>query len=375
MAPVKVLIVSPIPPPRGGIGRWTVILLDWLRFREDVKFFLVDISPRWPVVDHRRGAKRLLGGCFQGVRDLGRVLIQLLYAGPDVLHLTTSGSMACTRDIAVLSLAHLFRVPSVYHLHFGRVPQLAKSQGWEWRLLSAALRLARKVIVIDKATESELNPRLPAQKLLRIPNAISVDAMNPFNPSGTTQPKVVLFLGWVIPTKGIRELIEAWQTLNRRGWKLVVAGPGSRQYQQQMLHCVEGNLNVMLLGECSQLQAWQLMQQAQIFALPSYTEAFPYVILEAMAAGTAIVATQVGAIAEMLDAETDRPCGLLVQPRDTAGLARALSHLMDDDVSRMELSLRARAKVEQCYGLEKVLGRYVNVWQGLTMRFKDQIPY
>ncbi|MEI2724755.1 MAG: glycosyltransferase family 4 protein [Verrucomicrobiota bacterium] len=104
------------------------------------------------------------------------------------------------------------------------------------------------------------------------------------------------------------------------------------------------------------------MQAAEVFVLPTYTEGFPNVILEAMAAGKAIVSTRVGAIAEMLDADGESPSGLVIQPRDAGSLANALRQLLSDAELRETLGARARGKVTRCYSTDVVFRRLLDLW-------------
>ena len=363
---LRLLLVSPKPPPNGGIGHWTLLVMAWLQGEPDVLLSHVNTAPRWRGVADVSLSRRLAGGSIQGVRDLCRVLIQLVRFRPNVIHLTTSGSLAGLRDIALLCLARMLRVASVYHIRFGRIPQLVEGGGWEWRLLRRAMRLAHRVLVIDRATESALKGIVPTERLALVPNGIALDPVRPAEATGSKRTKTVYFLGWVIPTKGIRELLEAWRIVGRPGWELKVAGPGDGGFRREMEQSYANGAKVHFLGEVSHLQGWNLMQDADIFVLPSYTEGFPNVILEAMAAGKAIVATRVGAIPEMLDAESDRPCGVLVDPKAPPLLAAALSCLMDDPALCLEMGRRARAKVERGYDARVVFGRYSEIWRALA---------
>ncbi len=386
MTPLRLLLVSPKPPPNGGIGRWTVLLLDWLRDRAEVQVRLVDISPRWRAVDDRGLLKRLIGGGLQGVRDFWWVLAQLVRFRPDVLHLTTSGSLAGLRDITVLGLARCFRCRAVYHIRMGRLPQLAGTAGREWRLLYWAMRLADRVVVIEQPSEMALKSVLPAEKLLRLPNAIHLRGladMTTLQDNGTTgrqDPetegrrqttalcplKRVLFLGWVIPTKGMRELMEAWRELRSPGWELVVAGPGNEAYRQELAAVAGQDGSLRFLGEVSPAGAWGQMLEADVFVLPTYTEGFPNVVLEAMAAGKPIVATRVGAIPEMLNEDAPEPCGLVIEPRNAPALVDALRSVMQDKNLRVDLGRRARVKVERCYDTDIVFPRLVTLWRSLA---------
>jgi glycosyltransferase involved in cell wall biosynthesis len=107
------------------------------------------------------------------------------------------------------------------------------------------------------------------------------------------------------------------------------------------------------------------MASADIVTLPSHTEGFPNVILEAMACSKPIVATRVGAIAEMLDADSSAPCGVVIEPKDTPALTAALKNLMTDRSLGQKLGQRAREKVEREYGEPVVMNRLVALWREL----------
>jgi len=377
-AVLKLLLVAPAPPPLGGIGRATVLLLSWLKQHPEISYRHVDTAPYWKPIHADGICMRFLGGVPQALRDLSHILARLILFRPDVIHLASSGSLAVLRDIPVMSLGRLFGAPTVYHLHFGRIPGLVRTGGWEWTLLSWAFRLAKKVIAIDRPTESALKRVLPAGKTVYLPNAISLEGLQTTVQNAPDQTRRVYFLGWVIPTKGIRELMEAWGTVGRDGWELLVAGPGDEAYCQNVCKyadakdatycqevCKEAGAKAKLrfLGEVPHAEGWKLMCQADIFVLPSYTEGFPNVILEAMAAAKAILATRVGAIPEMLAADSPQPCGLLVEAKNSRALAESLERLMEDAPLRDELGRRGRRRVEACYDTRIVFPQLVDVWK------------
>ncbi len=89
-----------------------------------------------------------------------------------------------------------------------------------------------------------------------------------------------------------------------------------------------------------------LQQQADLLCLPTYGDAAPWAVLEAMACGTPVLATDVGGIPDMLD---HGHAGALVPVGDRAALAEALRSLLADDERRTQLATRARARCEQAY--------------------------
>lgn len=358
--PLRVLLISPLPPPSGGIGRWAVLLLDWVARHPNVAVRSVNISPHWRAVEDMKLWKRVLGGGMQGLRDAWRILIQFIAFRPDVLHLNTSAQLRGPWDTAILAMAALGRVRSVYHLRMGRLPEIMSRNGWEWWGLRGALQLADQVVVLDLASQNALKHLLPAGRVVRLPNAIPLPPVESGHEPPT--PPTVLYLGHVIPTKGMRELMAAWREIRPHGWRLRLAGQGGVAYQNQLLDIVGPEAMVEFLGDLLPDAAWREMQAAEVFVLPTYTEGFPNVILEAMAAGKAIVSTRVGAIAEMLDADGESPSGLVIQPRDAGSLANALRQLLSDAELRETLGARARGKVTRCYSTDVVFRRLLDLW-------------
>lgn len=105
----------------------------------------------------------------------------------------------------------------------------------------------------------------------------------------------------------------------------------------------------------------ELMPAFDIVALPSLWEGLPYVLLEAMAAGRAVVATRVGGIPDVIDDGRD---GVLVPAREPAALAAAIAKLIDNGERRSMMGVEARDKVVARYGLDRMISRIVALYEG-----------
>lgn len=103
----------------------------------------------------------------------------------------------------------------------------------------------------------------------------------------------------------------------------------------------------------------QLYGESDICCFPSHWESFGLVLLEAMAAGRAVIATKGSGMAEIIE---DQKTGLLVEPRNPDKLAQAIDILAGDMDLRMRFGKAARARVLEMYGetavLEKQEGHY-----------------
>lgn len=362
--PLKICLVSPLPPPYGGISHWTEMVSKYAESRVDVQFSIINTAPRWRAIHDRSLWKRAIGGGLQFVRDILLICWALTTCRFDAIHLTTSGQLAVIRDLGVTFIAQLFRVPFIYHIRFGRVPQIAFAKKIEWRLMARVMLRANKVVTIDKATKEAVNKYLPAANVDLIPNCFNFEDL-PLVSTSIHTLQTALFIGWVIPTKGIAELIEVWAQLKPPGWRLQIVGPGDTAYCNRLIQQYSPD-GVEFLGELPHPQAMELLATCNLFVLPSYTEGFPNVILEAMALGKAIVATEVGAIPEMLN----NNCGLLIQPKDVKSLANSLLKLIKDAALRTELGTRARKRAITNYSIDQVFSRYMLLWRQAGKTFK-----
>jgi glycosyltransferase involved in cell wall biosynthesis len=354
--PVKVLLVSPFPPPPSGIGRWAVHITQAGETRPDEVFFrCLDISPRWREVHDMQLWKRVVGGGLQMIRDVLR-FVGMLCPRPDVVHLNSHGQLAPFRDIPILSMCRILGIPSVYHMHFGRIPEIACNQTREWKLLRLSLRLAHIIIAVDRRTFETLERNIPGSRVRLLPNCIDVASL-PGQSTCTTLTPFLLYLGHVIPTKGIGDMMAAWHALSPKGWQLFIVGTVDEVYQRELEQhwpCP----TVKFLGEVSHVKAMDLLAQSEGLVLPSHTEGFPNVIVEAMALRKPVIGTDVGAIPDMLA----DGCGIVVPSSNVKKLKDAILRLTSDPDIRRTLGARARDRACAEYTVDKVFERLLAIW-------------
>ncbi|MCE5253298.1 MAG: glycosyltransferase family 4 protein [Actinomycetia bacterium] len=355
----NICLVAPKPPPYGGIANWTLLVLKQAECRADTDIRVVDTAPRWRRIENVSTVTRVVGGGLQLVRDVVRCW-RILKTHPNVLHLTSSGGLAIVRDLGVVALAHARGIASVYHLRYGRVPKIARDGGVEWRALTRVIRSTEMVLTVDPTTARLLEQRFPDAKIAHIPNGVDFDSLPPVGP--VSGARTVLFLGWVIPTKGVEELVQAWKAVGAQDVDCLIAGPGSEAYRDELRRRFSPD-RLEFLGEQSHEDALRLIAGCEVFVLPSYSEGFPNVILEAMALGKPIIATAVGAIPEMLSGN----CGLVVPPHDVAALSDAIGRVLSNPEMANDMGARAKEKARAEYGMEQVFDQLVAVWRAVGL--------
>jgi glycosyltransferase involved in cell wall biosynthesis len=361
---LKICFVVPIPPPYGGIANWTKLMCNYItNVRADVEISIINVAPKTRQTEGRNLWDRVVTSGFWMIkqyRELNRIIRN---SRPDVIHITTSGQLAVIRDILLLKTAKRKGIPTVYHIRFGRIEEIAQKNTTEWKLISKAMLLATEVMAIDNTTYNAIQQNLPTVNVVCVPNPI--DISNLPEPV-TSSSKIIMFLGWVIKTKGIEELLLAWEKVYKENddWRLRIVGPAKAEYLDYLKshYSFEG---VLYEGEKSHNEAMDLLNSSEIFILPSYTEAFPNSVLEAMALSKPIIATRVGAIPDMLADD----CGILIDIKNVKQIELALRDLIARRSFRKLISDNAFTKLFNEYTIEKVFERYIVEWESCKLKY------
>jgi glycosyltransferase involved in cell wall biosynthesis len=226
-------------------------------------------------------------------------------------------------------------------------------------LQRAAYGLAHKVVANSRATAERLRlERVPPHKIAVVANGLDAGAFE----AGMRRRRLrrVVVVANLRPEKGHDVLIDAAVIVLRQipdaQFEIVGAGPAleslmARASARGVTHACA------FLGHRDDVPA--RLADADIFALPSRSDAFPNAALEAMAAGLPIVASRVGGIPELIDHERT---GLLVPPGDAASLADRLCRLMIDPELGARLGDAARDEVQSRYSFDRMVAAFESIY-------------
>lgn len=175
-----------------------------------------------------------------------------------------------------------------------------------------------------------------------------------------TDRKLIGAVGRLSPEKGFDVLIESVAQLRREGCEvdLAIAGEGDDRARLTALIATLGlEQHVRLLGYRSDTIA--LYEALDVFALSSYREGLPNVVLEAMALETPVVATSIAGVPKLVTAGHD---GLLVPPGDASALAAALREVLSDDALHRRLTIAGRSTVEERFSFHRRMRKVAQVY-------------
>jgi phosphatidylinositol alpha-mannosyltransferase len=182
-----------------------------------------------------------------------------------------------------------------------------------------------------------------------IPNGVDVPRFAGAVPLARWQDGTpnVLFVGRHEPRKGLLDLLKAHRILRRTGYenRLLVVGSGPQEREARRYVATRGLQAVEFLGRVTDAEKAQLFRTADVFASPATGgESFGIVLLEAMAAGAPIVASDIHGYKGVVRRGRE---GLLVPPHEPKELATAIARLLDDPRLRAEMSAAGRERAEQ----------------------------
>ena len=256
----------------------------------------------------------------------------------------------------------------VLHLHEPTVPSVSMLAMWASRgalvatfhtstprsralqvfgtVLQPGLEKLTGRIAVSPAARRVIVEHLGGDAVL-VPNGVQVDRFRGAQPpAGRPDRPTVVFLGRIDePRKGLAVLLEALPELVRRvpDVRLLVAGPGD---VEQVRGEVPAGLaaHVDLVGRVDEADKPSTYATGDVYCAPNtHGESFGIVLLEAMAAGTPVVASDLEAFRRVLE---DGRCGVLFPVGDAAALAGALADLLGDRPRRDELVARGQRAVE-----------------------------
>ncbi len=251
-----------------------------------------------------------------------------------------------------------------------------KPRGY-WLGKSILRRLLPKLqakIAVSKSALKFISRHLPGDYQI-IPNGVDIERFCPEGPvvDGFADGKLnILFTGRLEKRKGLDYLLGTYGKVKERftDVRLIVVGPGTRlrrRYEKMVRD--NGLTDVVFIGFVPGIDLPKYYRTAHIFCSPATGgESFGITLLEAMASGKPVVASNIEGYANVVSHKED---GLLVSPKDEEAIAEALLSLLIDESLRYEMGLKGRVKAEQYSWANialKVMDCYTNLLGGLSLK-------
>lgn len=299
-------------------------------------------------------------GAANAVTAVSRLTGFLRRTRPDIVH-----AFLFTAYVLAPAAAALARVPV---LVAGRRSLGDFKEDRRLALVAERFATARTRLLIANAQavadDTIARERVPASKLAVIYNGLPASAFAPAQPitlDGRAGP-VVVCVANLKAGKGQRYLLEACHSLRQRGRPVTVVLVGEGP-QRAALSDMATRLGLDVRFAGRQVDVTGYLARADLAVLPSLSEGMSNSVMEAMAAGLPIVATDVGGTAELLAGR-----GVLVPPADPAALATAIGGLLADPARAIQLGAAAREYAARHLSEDVMVDNHIALYERLVSR-------
>jgi glycosyltransferase involved in cell wall biosynthesis len=332
----KVLYIVQLPPPVHGVSAMNKYVVNSPVINEQ---FATTVIP----LHFSKNVKQLEKASLSKIGIMlsygFRIMKEMIRFRPKLVYFTlVPTGFAFYRDAFYVFILKLFGARIVLHLHGKGIQKQVTGSRFKQKLYSWVFRNTR-VICLSPILSKDINQIYKAKPYI-VPNGIQVQpALCSENRKTEKKVPQILFLSNYIENKGVLVLLHALALLKEKGYRFrtrLVGAPSNVTVEILQRKIEEYKLtgDVDIVGPLYDEDKYNEFRQADIFAFPTYNDAFPLVNLEAMQFSLPVVTTCEGGIPDIVvDGET----GFIVERRNPQMLAEKLALLLDNEILRVKM--------------------------------------
>jgi len=352
----KLLLVGPMPPPYIGPAVATERLVNSPVLREAFEIELLDTGDPKGLDDIGRfSLHNVTEALSKGMKCLGA----LVFRRPAAIYVPIDRALwGFLRDLLFLVPAKLLGVKVVIHLRAGRF-DLIHDFGAAGRMVArAGLWCASRAVVLGETVRDVFGGFIAPDRILVVPNGMDLTGWpapdaGEEGGSGSGDDFHIVYLANLFRDKGAHVLLQALPDVLRQAPQVRVSFAGEwidPSFRDYCMELVEKNglaANVEFVGVVGGDVKKKLLASADLAVfVPVKPEGLPWVVLEAMASGKAVIGTPQGTMKEVI---VDGGTGYLIEPDDPAALAGRILQLVNDPGACRRMGGAGRARVENIY--------------------------
>lgn len=298
------------------------------------------------------------------LRSLVAALTSLIRHRPAIAHIHIASRGSFVRKCILAWIYSAAGVPVVMHVHGGDFDVFYENAPPPLKaLIRSTLERADVVIGLGDTWVGRIRRMAPSANVVSVPCAV-----RPAVPveQRVTGPVRCAFVGAVGERKGAFVLLRAWAKLLENSGvdaTLTIAGNGETDKARDLVTELGISSTVTIAGWLPAGEVDSLLSSSQILVLASRNEGTPLAILEAMARGLCVIASDVGGIPELMG-----DTGLMVQPDDPDGLARQLQFAISTPEARARLGNSAYLRVKEMFDLDTTAGLIDGIYRDIEAK-------
>ena len=275
---------------------------------------------------------------------------ELIVNKPDIVHVHSSFGGSFFRKLPFISLASVFKIPVINHIHGSAISDLYINAGsLKRRIVEDCFNKCTYLVVLSQEWKEKLSIVKTRTPFIVIENysTIHKECLR----KKDNKPKKVLFLGFITQLKGCFDMPEIAEKIikNYDNVEFILAGSGDVEKIKEILRKRNLEDHFRFTGWVKGDQKQKLLETSDLFFLPSYTEAMPMSILEAMGYALPIVASNVGGIPQLVENGVN---GFMAAPGDKEQFADEILSLLQNtglcyQMSEESLNIAGRYSLEK----------------------------
>jgi L-malate glycosyltransferase len=318
-------------------------------------YFHEVVVPHYPLFEYPPYSLALATKMAEVARYHGLDLLHVHYAVPNAVSAVLARSIVAPLPLPVVTTLHGTDITLV-----GNDPSFLETTRWGIEQSDAVTAVSNS---LARATREQLGVE---KEISVVPNFIEPRRYEQVRDTPGArrwaQPgeRVMIHISNFRPVKRVHDVVEVFHRLRRRHpVRLLMVGDGPERPRVEQ-RCRE-------LGSCSEITfigslplVEEVLVGADLLLLPSESESFGLVALEAMACQVPVVATKTGGLPEVV---ADGECGFLLPVGDVDGMAEAASRLLEDEALRASFGAAGRRRALEHFSVQQVLARYREVYE------------
>ena len=306
---------------------------------------------------------RLYTKVFKAISAYINIIISAIKYKIDIIHIHMASRGSFYRKSIIVILMNLLKKRVIVHLHGGGFDKFytKESSKLAQRYIKYILNKSDLLIVLSEEWKEKIINYGIETKVEVLFNGVYLPKINLYK----SKNKNITFLGRLTEEKGFFDLLKIAKVLNKDNNMKIdfnIGGSGDTEYINHLVtdYGIEENIN--LNGWVNSVEKDEILQNTGIFILPSYFEAMPMSILEAMSYGIPIITTNVGGIPAIIEQGIN---GYMREPGDIDSMVNDIKQILYNDEFRCELSKNSYYKIKQHFSMEKQNKELIKLYKSI----------
>lgn len=257
----------------------------------------------------------------------------------DIVHIHMASRRSTFRKMKYINIAYSNNKKIILHIHGGGFKDFySKCSKRQKASIIEMFKKCDRIVVLTEDWKNYFNKLANPSKITIIYNGVKKnnEKRQEFNHN-------FCFIGRLVKEKGVYELVEAFSIVRQKypDIKLLIAGDGPELNNiKSLIAELSLNNSIKLLGWLQKNDLENIYRECTFFVLPSYFEAFPMSVIEAMSYGCVVIASNVGGISTIIDGERN---GVLIKPKNSSVLSNVMISILDN-IKKQKIISRVSAE-------------------------------